>query len=236
MRAPPELQAPPPDSAGKRGEAALQSPHSSNSTPENTPNCADRQADLMAEFAAAAARAQEADTHKWLCKALCVSETVLSGINPDYPPGHPWRARAALVGVQRIEVAGDRYQPGEDGKPALIVPVAEHYDPAIFQPVDLIAFFPSRPGAWYVRRGVADVLGADAIRRAVFRDEPLIVRPDPLLWLQTGAADCVVLDWRAATFALGSVRRVVCATPELGRRLAKAFQIRGPEIRVIRHE
>jgi hypothetical protein len=122
---------------------------------------------------------------------------------------------------------------------ALVVPVAPIYTPIFFDPIDLVAFHPGEPERVYFRRGIGDVLGEDAIHRAVFTELPLIIRDDPLIWLQTGATDTVVLDWSAhIPFYLADVKRLLLATPRTAERVSAAFNGYGkpPDIRVMRPE
>jgi hypothetical protein len=194
---------------------------------------------LLGEFAQAVARAHEPATFAYLTEQLWIKPDLLRGVRPEYPEGHPWRVTASLVGTGRIEAIGQSYQPaeGRDGLPALIVPVARTYTPIFFNPVDLVAFEPDKPERLYFREGPGDILGEEAVARAIFCDLPLIVRDGPLHWLQTGAVDAAVLDWTAhLPFIFRDVNRLLVTTEETGDRILTAFRGygKGPEIRIMR--
>ena len=166
--------------------------------------------DLLQEFAASAAKAAQPETVAWLAR-YGIGRGVIFG------------PHCSLVGVARIEIDGQYYQPVPEGHPAIIIPVSYDYAPGCLDPLDLIAFTPARPDRWYHRTGWGDVLGEDAIERAWLLEQPLTMHATPLDWLQAGGHGTCILDWSAARFALGNVRAFNCPTREYGLKLQRAL-------------
>ncbi len=101
------------------------------------------------------------------------------------------------VGVMSIEVVGKSglYQPAEEGggQPAFIHPV--HADGPYSDIIDIIAWRPADPGTWWLRTGVAALLGGFALRCAWAHKWPLRLHRTPLSWLASDGNGAVVLDW-----------------------------------------
>lgn len=126
---------------------------------------------------------------------------------------------ADIAGAGYAEIAGAIYQPAEHGDPAVIVAVE-----AGGELIDLAAVR-LRDRATATRLGVAALLGEDAVEAALLHDHTLLVYSSPLRWLQAGCLGVSILDWRAARWALAGVPRITCATPELEKRLRRAFTL-----------
>lgn len=128
---------------------------------------------------------------------------------------------ASTVGVDRIAITGDLYEPDPQGQPAIIVPVSFEYEPEWFEPFDLVAWLPDDPARLYRRTDVADILNPVAIERAAHFGEPLALWSSPRAWLQAGLAGAVILDWRSyLSLHLGGLK-VLCDTKELAERLSR---------------
>jgi hypothetical protein len=123
-----------------------------------------------------------------------------------------------IWGVEFVEVGGDYYQSRRGGHPAVIVPV--FYDGAL---VDLTATGLATRRT-VTRTGAASMLGQDAIDRAMDAGTHLHIFPDPIEWLRNRCNGAVVLDWRAAPFALSEVPAIACADELLTKKIDKALR------------
>ncbi len=175
--------------------------------------------DLLAEFAEQAATATRRD------------DAMLDGVDHGFLWSGPSR-----YAVSPIETSRDgTYEPAESGELAIIVPLAPldfwHVDN---DPMDLVAFRPSRPEKWWLRLGVGQLLNPDAVLRAEITRQPIEVWSTPLRWLQSGGRGIVIVDWRAnLRFHLGGVARIVPDSAALGDligRRCRNFGTRTPEI------
>ena len=125
----------------------------------------------------------------------------------------------ALVGVERVEIEGERYQPSPAGTPAAIVAVRmprgmaprdiEHPAPTAAalvgeDLVDLVAFAPIAPGRFATRLGVADTLGFLAPQ--ALSPPPTRVHATPLSWLRAEGDGIAILAREAP-----DMRRVLMA-------------------------
>ena len=63
--------------------------------------------------------------------------------------------------------------------------------------IDLVAWRVNHPTQWWLRRGVAVVLGEAAVDRADWLDLPLVLHSTPERWSRAGANGAAVLDWHA---------------------------------------
>ena len=106
----------------------------------------------------------------------------------------------------------------------MIQPVAEIESGLLTGIVDLIAWQSDSPGKWWTRRGIAPVLGQEAIERAAHYGEALALHPTPLNWLVANRQGAVILDWSAhLLFWLGGVSDIY-TDPETAERLDDAFR------------
>lgn len=143
---------------------------------------------------------------------------------------------SAVVGVERIATNDNYYHPDPDGKPAIIVPVADDYGPGFMDPIDLCAWHPADPEQWFLRVGSSALMGGLEVERARIMGSPLHLHATPLRWLQADATGAVVLDWTASLlFRLQGARRVLADSPALADRLTRRLQAEHdaelPEIR-----
>lgn len=178
--------------------------------------------DLAEDFAAMAA--QVTPRHDAVLASL--------GVPLDWVQGATAPAR---YGVTRAHLARrDRtWEPHPEGEPVCVVPdqvLPDCTDPlwgtAAFEPVDLIAFQPRDPSAWWRRRGEAVLINPEAVDRATILDKPLPVWADPLAWMQARGQGVVIVDWgrRPLRFHLAGPPSLVCQTYELAARLDRRFK------------
>lgn len=163
------------------------------------------------------------------------------------PKGHAWLKRhgwprGALTqgiggGLLRIEPHGATYDQGDaTGIPAIICPCWNGQAPGLPEDIiDLVAWCPSLDRT-FTRRGVAAVLGEEAIRRSepmMASARPLVIYRNPLEWAQahtwndSGDHGIVIVDWEQVRLALGHLKGAVemlVPTIEMGRKLRRALQ------------
>jgi hypothetical protein len=121
-------------------------------------------------------------------------------------------------GLQAVTFETDHYTPDPAGQPAIIVPVAD--DGRIF---DLAATgLAARRTA--TRTGLASILGQDALEHALVHGTTLHLFQDPIEWLQHRCPGAVVVDWRAAPFALADLPAIACTTELLATQVDKALR------------
>lgn len=124
-----------------------------------------------------------------------------------------------IAGLGYVDIRSGIYQPDEGGEPAVIVAVETGGEL-----IDLAAVRIS-DRATATRIGVATILGEDAVEAALLHDHTLLVYRDPLHWLQAGCLGVSILDWKAARWVLAGIPRITCATPDLEKRLRRAFTL-----------
>lgn len=100
-----------------------------------------------------------------------------------------------ILGIAETEtLPGELWAPCEGGTSLLTVTVAE--DDAV---ADIVAFDPTQPGRWYLRKGAAWALGIDAIDDARGTFEPsektLHLHATPFEWLKAGMRGTCVINW-----------------------------------------
>lgn len=165
--------------------------------------------------------------------------------------GHAWLRRngwplGALTqgiggGLLRIEPHASTYDLGDGtGIPAIICPCWN--GPAPGHPediIDLVAWCPSLD-RMFTRRGVAAVLGEEAIRKSepmMASTRPLVIYRNPLEWAKghtwndAGDHGIVIVDWEQVRRALGHLKGAVemlVPTIDLGRKLRIALHQPSP--------
>lgn len=113
---------------------------------------------------------------------------------------------------------GGVYQPVDDGRPAIIVPVFDAYEL-----IDLLAFDPRKPEQWWLRVGAVPLLGSDALGEQLL-GKPLRVFKTPLAWLLAGLDGVVILDLQRAFPDLSAAQYGLAAeNPTHERELRKAL-------------
>jgi hypothetical protein len=121
-------------------------------------------------------------------------------------------------GVSFVEIDAHHYAPAPGGKPAMIVPTFE--DGRL---IDLVAVGLEMRSS-RSRAGIATVLGQEWINRA--KDTGITVRlfTDPIEWLRNGCCGAVVVDWRAARYALADVPGIACESELLAKQVDRAMR------------
>lgn len=145
--------------------------------------------DFVQEARTAVANVRQCHIDRLL--ALGVPGAALAKIGSVQPP-------FGILGVR--ELNGSLFEPADDGRPALVVPVAKPIVREIsglaiddVEIVDLIAVRSSDPARWLWRDGQGWALGAGLIGRGA----PLRVVPTPFDWLREGGDALCILDWGA---------------------------------------
>ncbi len=126
-----------------------------------------------------------------------------------------------------------RFEFVDDGEAAVILPVYDSETPA-WAPLeqrfegllDLLAFDPTRPARWSLRRGQALLLGSIYVGLVLEEGCALPLYSDPLRWIKADGEGTVVLDWAWAPDLLLGLD-LVADSLALGERLESAMR---PEI------
>jgi hypothetical protein len=159
---------------------------------------------LLVELQAAYAIAQRPELSEAL--AAC-------GLRPGGP----------VWGVDFVAFDSHHYAPAPGGKAAVIAPVFAS-DGDIMEIVDLVACG-LETRAMRTRSGVATVLGGQWVDMARETGGPLRLFPDAVEWLRNRGRGAVILDQRAARFALADVPAVNwCGDEKHARQLRHAME------------
>ena len=146
--------------------------------------------ELLNEFAQAA---DKADAHAgWLKREFGLPDAVVK------PNGR------AVFGVGHCTFNTDgTYQPTEDGEKALIIAEAQSHERwkhsgkvGIAEVIDLIAVPFNARERWFLRRGMACLLGAENLEDAS-DNNPITVYATPLRWLQAGGDGLCIVNWES---------------------------------------
>ena len=73
------------------------------------------------------------------------------------------------------------------------------------------------------RTGLATVLGQEWLDHARGTETAVRLFGDPIVWLRNGCRGAVVVDWRAARYALGDVPGIACESDTLAERVNRAM-------------
>lgn len=115
------------------------------------------------------------------------------------------------LGYGRIQTTGNWYEPDPDGETsAIIAPVwsGDSYSMVM----DLVAWFPDRPGKWWSRASIGDLMGWANFDYADIAGEPLTLAATPQSWLASNGEGCCVLHWPTMIPKLRSISRLDCET------------------------
>lgn len=164
-------------------------------------------------------------------------------------------------GVARIapQTSG-LYELDDAGEAVVVLPVYCGHAPSRANglpsspPVDLLAFKPERPAAWWLRSGETALLGMGALHdaqdaaceRAMMQQwnrtmkgeapvpdaPPLRLYSDPLEWLRADCAGAVVVNWSLAQYDLEGVERIECQSQAL-RAMVREALARPPRFPVL---
>jgi hypothetical protein len=139
---------------------------------------------------------------------------------------------AKAIGAEEISVQGKRWQKRFRGQRVIILPVC---GPATGEVVDLVAFNPKTPKAFWVHTGAGVMLGEVSAARAEHFSEPLYLHETPMDWLKAAGEGSVILDWKHYwPLYMGSIKRVRVLDEAFGKRAADlmARPFPTPEIEV----
>ena len=125
-------------------------------------------------------------------------------------------------GVAFVTVDQHHYSPSPGGKPAVIVPVFAN-DGDVMELVDLVACG-LETRAIRTRCGVATLLGQPWLDLGRATGVAARMFADPIEWLRNKGHGAVLLDMRAACFALADVPRLACETDRLARQIDNAMR------------
>jgi hypothetical protein len=121
-------------------------------------------------------------------------------------------------GVSFVEIDAHHYAPVAGGKAAIITPLFR--DGAL---LDLIATG-MQTRMTRTRVGIATVLGQEWIDHAKETETTVRLFGDPIEWLRNGCRGAVVVDWRAARYALADVPGIACETEFLAKQIERAMR------------
>lgn len=126
-------------------------------------------------------------------------------------------------GVAFVTVDQHHYCPSPGGKPAIIAPVFAN-DGDVVEVVDLVACG-IETRAIRTRSGVATVLGEQWLDLARATGDAARLYPDPIEWLRNKGRGSVLLDMRAAPFALADVPAVNwCGSESAAQQIDRAMR------------
>jgi hypothetical protein len=126
-----------------------------------------------------------------------------------------------IWGVSFVEIDAHHYAPAAGGKPAIIAPLFE-----AGALLDLIATG-LETRSTRTRAGIATVLGQEWIDQAKETETAVRLLADPIELLCNGRYGAVIVDWRAARYALGDVPGIACQSELLAKQVERA--VRRPE-------
>ena len=155
-----------------------------------------RQVDILEELLAAGDATSVSKAYRFLRDECRIPRQVL-----NLP--HPFGIGGAL-GVCNARANRDgTWTPAEIGAGVIVIGI---WDAG--ELIDLLALAIGDPEHWRLRIGLPAFLGAEAVDRAHFFGEPLVVRRNPLSWLRGGCEGAVALDWRFARTDLIGLREL----------------------------
>ncbi len=132
--------------------------------------------------------------------------------------------------MTRIEPRQDgTFRPTESGQWAVTLAVDDREG----RLVDFLAYLPSDPGTWWLRRREIPILGAETLSRAEFYQQPLHLFETPHDWLEARGDGVCVLSWDVDLLPIfQQVSPIVCQSARLKRRLTSSFNKHQPRITV----
>ena len=128
---------------------------------------------------------------------------------------------ALEFGASRIVTAADgTYRPDTEGEWAAALGVHDQDG----ELADLVAWFPDRPGRWWLRYGEVVVLGARALAVARYFNDPTTLHGTPQSWALARGKGVCVLRWDVDLWELfDGIARVDCV-PNLADRLRRSLR------------
>lgn len=133
-----------------------------------------------------------------------------------------WSPLTGSIQRGNIEVHETLFDFGPNGSPAFIHPIFDGDGDVI----DLIAWRPSAPSRWWLRTGIATMLGEVAVHACYVHESPLRLHRTPLNWLRRSGWGAVPLDWQCARFDLMEIADFIAEDLQHGIEIED--QLRGP--------
>ena len=119
----------------------------------------------------------------------------------------------------------------DDGifEPAEVGPEAWVFPTEFYEVVDLVAWLPSNPRRWWLRRGATDFMNFEGVARVAFFAEPLVVYESALAWLRARGRGTVILNDKALlSFWFAGVPEIRAASVGLGRQIQNRLREPAP--------
>jgi hypothetical protein len=136
---------------------------------------------------------------------------------------------AGTIGYASCLVDGRQFElAAEGGQPFFVQPVLEDGIPT-----DLVAWQPSRPEHWYLRRDTGFALGQAAIDHAGTWQESLQLYPTPFHWVRAGCQGATILRPEAAAIELMSVPSVIVVDVQHGEQAERMLKPQSPKMPVV---
>ena len=123
-----------------------------------------------------------------------------------------------IWGVAFCEIDAHHYAPRAGGKPAVIAPLFEN---GVL--LDLVATG-LETRSTRTRLGIATILGQEWIDHAKETETTVRLFADPIEWLRNGRRGGVIVDWRAARYALADVPGIACESEFLAKQVDRAMR------------
>ena len=147
-----------------------------------------------------------------------------------------------MIGAARIVTSRDgRYRPDPDGELAIILAVSAFQlevvdvdlnEAEVYATTDIVAWFPEKPGRWWMRLGTEPVLGARDLRIAADMGGTIRLHPTPLTWAEAGGRGVCVLQWGSHLRPLfEGVERIDYSDPRLKYKVTRMLRSWEPEVR-----
>ena len=133
-----------------------------------------------------------------------------------------WPGPVGAVRIRPLECG--LWEPSDTGGMAFIQPALD--DGAYSTIIDLVAWFPANPAEFWLRTGLATVLGEGSMCFAYARQTPMPIWRRPLRWLRAHGWGLVVFDWQYAQIGLGQLSSIVAEDLQHGIEIEE--QLRGP--------
>lgn len=165
-----------------------------------------------------------------LAAELVASLDAMTDTAAKWLRGHGVSAGAQMmwpgpIGVAQIETLECGFwQPSENGQLAYIQPALDYGPYSTI--IDLVAWYPSDPAKFWLRTGLATVLGEGSMCLAYAREIPLPIWRKPLRWLRASGWGIVVCDWQYARIDLLRLSTIISEGLQHGIEIEE--QLRGP--------
>ncbi len=116
------------------------------------------------------------------------------------------------------------WEPSDTGRMAFIQPAL--VEGAYSTIIDLVAWFPANPAKFWLRTGLATVLGEGSMCFAYAREIPMPIWRTPQRWLRAHGWGLVVFDWQYARIGLEQLSAIIADDLQHGIEIEE--QLHGP--------